>query len=129
VSTKLINENQVICLEDLFVKGMIKNHKLAWSISDVSWTSFVWMLEYKVDWYGRTIVKIDRFFPSSKMCNNCWWINQDLKLKDRERECKSCWILVDRDLNASKNILKQGLNLLKKTADGTAVESKVSCQH
>lgn len=110
VSTKLINDNQVICLEDLNVKGMMSNHKLAWAVSDVAWSSFVFMLEYKADWYWRSIVKIDRWFPSSKMCNKCWWINQELTLKDRERKCKWCWDVVQRDYNASLNILKQGLN-------------------
>lgn len=110
VSTKLIHDNQVICLEDLNVKGIMSNHKLAWAASDVAWSSFVSMLEYKSDWYWRSIVKIDRWFPSSKMCNKCWWINQELTLKDRERECKWCWDIVSRDLNASRNILQQWLN-------------------
>ena len=100
----------MICLEDLNVKGMMSNHKLAWAVSDVAWSSFVSMLEYKADWYWRSIVKIDRWFPSSKMCNKCWWINQELTLKDRERECKWCWDIVSRDLNASRNILQQWLN-------------------
>jgi putative transposase len=110
VSTKIVKDNQLICLEDLNVKWIMSNHKLAWAVSDVAWSSFVSMLEYKADWYWRTIVKIDRFFPSSKMCNNCWWINQELTLKDRERECKWCWTTINRDLNASKNILQQWLN-------------------
>ena len=127
VSTKLVNENQIICLEDLNIAGMLKNHKLAWSVSDVAWSKFVNILEYKANWYWRQIIKIDRWFPSSKMCNNCWWINQELKLSDRVWNCKWCWEIVLRDFNASKNILKQGLNLLKNTAVGTMVESKVSC--
>jgi putative transposase len=90
----------------------MKNHKLAGAIGDVSWAEFIRMLEYKADWYWRKIVKVDRFFPSSKTCNNCGWINQNLKLKDREWECLSCKTVLDRDLNASKNILKQGLNLI-----------------
>ena len=106
LSTKLINENQVICLEDLNVKGMIKNHKLAKSISDASWSIFVGFLEYKARWYGREILKVDRFFPSSKLCSNCGNI-QDMPLNNRVYKC-SCGLEIDRDLNASINILKQG---------------------
>lgn len=116
ISTQLIRENQIICIEDLDIKWMLPEHRLAKLISDCWWWSFTQMLEYKSNWYWRTLVKIDRFFPSSKMCNKCWWINQELKLKDRERTCKLCWDIVHRDLNASNNILQQGLNLLKNTA-------------
>jgi len=113
LSTEIINENQVICLEDLNVKGMVKNPKLSKSISDASWSSFVRMLEYKSDWYGRTIIKIDRFFPSSKLCNNCNYKNNDLELKDRYWDCPSCGKHLDRDSNASLNILDEGLRLYK----------------
>ena len=112
LSSKLINENQVICLEDLNVKGMVKNHRLAESISECSWFEFVRQLEYKAKWYGRTVVKIDRFFPSSKTCSNCGFIKDNLTLKEREWTCPKCGAELDRDLNASKNILKQGLNSL-----------------
>lgn len=112
VSSKLINENQVICLESLSVKNMIKNHKLAKSISDTSWGTFANMLTYKANLYGRTISKIDRFFPSSKLCNNCGYINESLKLSNREWTCESCNKVHDRDINAAKNILRQGLNLV-----------------
>ena len=118
LSSKIINENQVICLEDLNVKGMVKNPKLSKSISDVSWSSFVRMLEYKSDWYGRTIIKIDRFFPSSKLCNNCNYKNNDLELKDRYWDCPSCGKHLDRDMNASFNILDEGLRLYKNRRDG-----------
>jgi putative transposase len=111
LSTKIINENQVIVLEDLNVSGMMKNHCLAKSISDVSWSSFVGMLEYKAEWYGKEIIKIDRFFPSSKMCNNCKSLNKDLQLSDRIWTCENCKVVHDRDLNASKNILEEGIRL------------------
>ena len=113
LSTKLINENQVICLEDLNVKGMMKNHKLAKSISDVSWWKFVWYLTYKAEWYWRKVVIIDRFFPSSKTCNCCGNIKEELKLSERKYHCESCWAEIDRDINAAKNILKQGLQQIE----------------
>lgn len=112
LSSKLINENQVICLEDLNVKGMLKNHKLAESISECSWYKFVRQLEYKANWYGRTVVKIDRFFPSSKTCFNCEFIKETLNLSERKWTCPKCGSELDRDINAAKNILKQGLNSL-----------------
>ena len=101
LSTKIINENQVICLETLKVKNMIKNHKLALSIADASWGKFVNMLEYKANWYGRTILKIDTFEPSSKTCHKCGYINKELKLEDREWTCVGCGAHHDRDDNAS----------------------------
>ena len=112
LSSKLINENQVICLEDLNVKGMVKNHRLAESISECSWFEFTRQLDYKAKWYGRTVVKIDRFFPSSKTCSNCGFIKDTLNLSERKWTCPKCNIELDRDLNAAKNILKQGLNSL-----------------
>ncbi len=113
LSTKLISENQVICLEDLSVENMIKNHKLAKSIADASWSKFVEFLKYKADWYGRELVQIDKFFPSSKMCSNCGNIKKDLTLKDREYCCDSCGFKIDRDYNAALNILKEGLRILE----------------
>ena len=113
LSTKLINENQVVCLENLSVGNMLKNHKLAKSIADCSWSKFVEFLKYKADWYGRILVQIDKFFPSSKLCNNCGNIKEDLKLDDREYFCNSCGITIDRDYNAALNILKEGLRILK----------------
>lgn len=112
LSSKLINENQIIYLEDLNVKGMVRNHKLAKAISDCSWSKFVTFLKYKADWGEREIIQIDRFFPSSKTCYNCGWVKQDLTLKDREWLCSNCNSTIDRDLNAALNILKQG-RLLK----------------
>ena len=121
LSTKLISENQVICLEDLQVKNMVKNHKLAKSISDVSWSKFVELLKYKADWYGRKLIQIDKFFPSSKLCSNCGNIKKDLTLKDRVYNCSSCGTAIDRDLNASLNILREGLRILNKNRRDSGV--------
>ena len=109
VSHQLVSEYDVIVCEDLNVKGMIKNHKLSKHIADASWGNFVTLLQYKCDWYGKELVKVNRFYPSSKTCNECGWINQNLKLSDREWTCNSCGVIHDRDVNASKNILKEGL--------------------
>ena len=104
VSTKLIRENQTIAIEDLAVKNMMKNHNLAQAISDVSWSTFVTMLEYKADWYGKNILRIGRFSPSSKTCSCCGYINKELTLKDRSWTCPKCSSVLDRDVNASINI-------------------------
>ncbi len=110
LSSKLIAENQTICLEDLSVENMLKNHKLAQSIQDCSWSKFNEYLEYKAKWNGNNIVRIGRFEPSSKMCSNCGKINNELTLKDREWKCEGCDSNHDRDINASKNILDFGLH-------------------
>ena len=109
LSTKLIRENQTICLEDLNVRGMVRNHKLAKSISDVSWSEFVRQLQYKADWYGRTVVQIDRFYPSTKRCHDCGYTLPHLELSDRKWTCPQCGVHHDRDINAAKNILAAGL--------------------
>jgi len=111
ISNKLVSENQTICLEDLSVKNMMGNHKLAKSIGDCSWSELVRQITYKAGWYGRKVVKIDRYFPSSKTCSNCGYINDELKLSIREWNCPRCNITHDRDYNASLNILRQGYNL------------------
>ena len=103
-STELIRENQSIAIEDLNINGMLKNHNLAQAITDVSWSVFVSMLEYKAEWYGKNILKIGKFEPSSKTCSNCGYINKELTLKDREWTCKGCDFVLDRDVNASINI-------------------------
>ena len=107
-STKLIRENQTICLENLGISNMIKNHNLAQSISDVSWGEFNRMIEYKAEWYGVNILRIGRFAPSSKTCS-CGTINKELTLSDRIWECKSCGRVNERDLLAAKNIKKFAL--------------------
>lgn len=109
LTTQLVRENQAIAVEDLAVKNMVKNRKLALSVSDASWGELVRQLEYKCDWYGRTLIKIDRWFPSSKRCGNCGHIVDKLPLNIREWECPSCGAKHDRDLNAANNILAAGL--------------------
>ena len=109
ITSKLVNENQVICIEDLNVKGMMQNHKLAKSIQELSLFEFRRQLEYKCKWYGRQLIVIDRFYPSSKTCYNCGYIYKDLKLSEREWICPHCGKLIDRDYNASLNILDNGL--------------------
>lgn len=104
VSTQLIRDNQTIAIETLAVKNMVKNHNLAQSIQDASWSTFVTMLEYKADWYGKNILRIGQFAPSSKTCSNCGSINKELQLKDREWTCNSCSTVLDRDVNAACNI-------------------------
>ena len=108
VSLDLVRNYDQIFLEDLNVKGMVKNHKLSKSISDVSWSKFVEVLTYKSNWNDKEVIKVGRFFPSSKTCNSCGWINNSLTLNERTWTCK-CGLEVDRDLNAAKNILNEGL--------------------
>jgi len=121
VSTEIVKNHDIISVEDLAVKNIMKNHKLSQAMSDVSLGNFYSMLEYKCDWNDKQFVKIDRFFPSSKMCFKCGWINQDLTLNIREWKCTSCGEKHDRDFNASKNILKQGLKILS----GSGIESDI----
>lgn len=117
VSTELVKNYDLISVEDLNVKGMIKNRKLSKHIADASWGKFVTLLQYKCNWYGKELIKVNRFYPSSKTCNVCGWINQVLRLSDREWTCKNGHKL-QRDLNASINILKEGLkNISAGTVD------------
>ncbi|WP_439638204.1 RNA-guided endonuclease InsQ/TnpB family protein [Spirulina sp.] len=109
LTTQLVRENQTIAVEDLAVKNMVRNHKLALAISDASWGEIVRQLEYKCHWYGRTFVKIDRWFPSSKRCGHCGHIVEKLPLDIREWECPECGTNHDRDINAARNILAAGL--------------------
>jgi putative transposase len=109
LTTRLVRENQTIAVENLAVKNMVKNRKLALSISDASWGELVRQLEYKCDWYGRNFVKIDRWFPSSKRCGSCGHIVEKLPLNIREWDCPKCGSHHDRDINAARNILAAGL--------------------
>ncbi len=113
ISHKLINENQVIVTEDLYVKNMVKNHNLASSIADASFGELVRQLEYKSKWYGRTLIKVDPFYPSSQLCNVCGYQNKDTKnLNVRNWICPNCHAEHDRDINAAINILQEGLRVL-----------------
>src|SRR5271170_82690 len=107
-STEIIRSFDTVCLEDLNIKGMMQNEKLALAIGEVGWGKFKSMLEYKAGWYGNNIIYIGRFEPSSKMCSHCGAINKELKLKDRSWSCKSCGTDHDRDLNAAINIKNIG---------------------
>ena len=109
LSRKLINENQVVCVESLAVKNMIRNPKLAKSISDASWGEFVRQLKYKAEWAGRTIAEIDRFFPSSKRCPDCGFVNESMPLNIRSWLCPDCGCPHDRDVAAARNIKTVGL--------------------
>ena len=111
LSTELIKNHDVICIEDLASQNLMKNHHLARAIGDVSWYEFVRQLSYKADWYGKKIVQISRWFPSSQLCSTCGFSSGKKPLSIREWTCESCGTHHDRDINASINILKEGLRL------------------
>ena len=120
LSTRLIRENQVICVESLAVKHMMQHPTLAKAIADVGWGEFLRQLEYKAEWYGRTLVKIDRWYPSSKTCSVCGHVLESLDLDAREWTCPQCGTYHDRDLNAANSVLAEGLHVY---AAGLAVSA------
>ena len=116
LSSELVRKYDVICIEDLQVSNMVKNHNLAQSISDASWSEFVRQLEYKSKWYGKELIKVDKFFPSSQTCNVCGYINKATKnLAVRAWICPNCNAKHDRDINASINILHEGMRTVGTT--------------
>ena len=122
LSKSIIDENQIICIESLSVKDMMNDSKLARNISDVSWSKFVSMLIYKADWYGRKVVKVPSTYPSSQLCSICGYKNSITKnLTIRKWTCPKCGTIHDRDINAAKNILCKGIEIL--TKDGTHPDS------
>jgi putative transposase len=118
LTTRVIRENQTICVESLAVKQMVQHPTLSKAIADVGWGEILRQLEYKAAWYGRTLVKIDRWYPSSKICSACGWVVEDLDLDERAWTCPQCGAHHDRDINATQNILAEGL---RQSAAGLAV--------
>jgi putative transposase len=121
LSKKLVNENQVVVVENLHVKGMVRNHNLAKAISDVGWGMFTNFLAYKLEKKGGKLVEIDRWFPSSKLCSNCYYQVEEMPLDVREWTCPHCGIHHDRDGNAATNIREEGIRLLQ--VDGTSISA------
>jgi len=122
LSKSIIDENQVICIESLLIKDMMNDSKLARNISDVSWSRFVSMLIYKANWYGRKVIKVPNDYPSSQLCSICGYKNSITKdLTIRKWTCPKCGSIHDRDINAAKNILSKGIEML--TKDGTHPDS------
>ena len=121
-TTRIVRENQTVCVEDLNVQGMESNHHLAKSVSSAAFGEIVRQLEYKCKWYGRGFVKVGRWYPSSKTCHHCGYINRGLTLKDREWICGGCGREIDRDLNASENIRDEGIRIL--SGGGTPSDAK-----
>ena len=109
MSTRLVRENQALVIEDLSVRNMARNHSLARAISDASWSELRRQLEYKAEWYGRTVIAVDRFYPSGKTCSACGHLAASVPLNVREWECASCGAAHDRDVNAAKVLLAAGL--------------------
>ncbi len=122
LSRKLVDDNQVIVIENLNVKGMVRNHNLAKAISDVSWGMFTNFLSYKLEWEGKMLVEINRFFPSSKTCSECHYQMSEMPMDIRNWECPNCGTHHDRDENAAKNIRAEGIRMLSVSGTGTAAD-------
>lgn len=122
ITTQLMDSYDFIAIEDLNVAGMVKNHKLSKSMSDAAFSEFYATLSYKAVWYGKEVVKVDRWFASSKTCSCCGWKNENLTLADRVFNCQVCGLSKDRDLNASENILKEALRV------SSAIRTPSECQ-
>ena len=126
ITSKLIKENDIICIENLNVKGMSKNHKLAKAIQDASFGTLVSMLKYKAAWHNRRIIEIGRFFPSSKLCSSCGYRMNYMGLEIRKWTCPQCNTIHDRDINAAINIMNEGLKILDSTGRTTETEESNS---
>lgn len=111
ITNDIIRDNQTIVIESLKINNMVKNHKLARSINDAAWGTLTQMLEYKANWYGRDIIKVDTFYSSSKTCSGCSNIKKELKLSEREYICKCCGLIIDRDVNAALNLRNTGIKI------------------
>jgi len=121
ITNTLLRENQTIIMETLNVKGMMEEKKLSRNISDASWGLLTQMLEYKAKWYGRDLIKINQYFPSSKTCSNCGNVKEKLSLKERTYSCSSCGLEMDRDLNAAINIKNTGIKIPEVTVENTCI--------
>lgn len=121
ITNELLRDNQTIVMETLNVKGMMEEKKLSRNISDASWGLLTQMLEYKAKWYGRELIKINQWFPSSKTCSNCGSIKETLLLSERTYRCEACKTEIDRDLNASINIKNSGIKIPVVTVENTSI--------
>lgn len=127
-STSIIRQFDTICIENLNIKGMLQNGNLSKAISDVGWSEFLRMLEYKAEWNGKNLIRIDRFAASSKLCSNCGHVFKELTLSIREWICENCGAFHDRDLNAAINIKKLGLEAKPSTANVTQKSKRIGCE-